>query len=139
MDTSEKSEKSGKSGKSDLDAKNRELAILAALAMHDQRAEDILILDLRKLIDYADYFVIGSASSLTRMRGIIRRVEMSLIKHGGKRLNQPEREAAWILADFGDVLVHIFDSQAREFYRLEDLWGDAPQVEWENRIPRKES
>ncbi|MCD8141120.1 MAG: ribosome silencing factor [Planctomycetaceae bacterium] len=132
-------EKSGKTATSDLDSKNRELAILAALAMHDQRAEDILILDLRELIDYANYFVIGSASSLTRMRGIIRRVEKSLAKHGGKRLNQPDREAAWILADFGDVLVHIFDSQAREFYWLEDLWGDAPRVEWENRIPRKES
>ena len=72
------------------------------------------------------------------MRGIVRRVEQVLVKLGGKRLNQPEREAAWILADFGDVIVHIFDSQAREFYRLEDLWGDAPRLDWEQRIVKRE-
>ncbi len=122
----------------DIDDKNRELAIQAALAMHDQRAEEIVVLDLRTLVDYADYFVIASASSLTRMRGIVKRVEQVLEKLGGKRLNKPEPEAAWILADFGDVIIHIFDSTAREFYRLEDLWGDAPRLDWEQRIIRKE-
>ncbi len=121
----------------DIDAKNRELAILAALTMDEQRAEDIVILDLRKLIDYADYFVVGSASSLARMRGVARRVESVLAKHGGKRLNQPDRESVWVLADFGDVLVHVFDTTAREFYRIEDLWGDAPRVRWEDRIKRR--
>ena len=120
-----------------VEAKNRELAILAAVAMHEQRAEDIIILDLRELVDYADYFVVGSAASLTRMRGISRWVEKTLSKHGGKRLNQPDREAAWILVDFGDVLAHVFDREAREFYRMEDLWGDAPQIEWRDRIPEK--
>lgn len=118
----------------DVERKNRELAILAALAMHEQRAEDIVILDLRALVDYADFFVIGSASSLTRMRGVARRVEKVLARHGGRRLNQPDQEAAWVLADFGDVLVHVFDNESREFYRLEDLWGDAPRIEWEDRI-----
>ena len=118
-----------------VERKNRELAILAALAMHEQRAEDIVILDLRALVDYADFFVIGSASSLTRLRGVARRVEKVLAKNGAKRLNHPDRETAWVLADFGDILVHVFDSEAREFYRLEDLWGDAPTVEWEDRIP----
>lgn len=118
----------------DVERKNRELAILAALTMHEQRAEDVLILDLRALADYADFFVIGSASSLARMRGIVRRVEQVLVRYGGKRLNQPDREASWVLADFGDVLVHVFDAESREFYRLEDLWGDAPQIEWQDRI-----
>lgn len=119
-----------------IEDKNRQLAILAARAMHEQRAEDILILDLRKLADYADYFVIGSASSMARMRGIARRVEKVLIKHGGKRLNQPDNDAAWALADFGDVLVHVFDVHARQFYQLEDLWLDAPQVEWRDEKHR---
>ncbi len=121
----------------DIEEKNRELAILAALAMDEQRAEDVVILDLRKLIDYADYFVVGSASSLARMRGIARRVESVLSKHGGKRLNQPDRECAWVLADFGDILVHVFDAEARDFYRIEDLWGDAPRVRWEDRVKKK--
>lgn len=121
----------------EAERKNRELAILAAVAMHEQRAEEVIILDLRKLIDYADYFIIGSAASLTRMRGVSRQVEKALVKHGGKRLNHPDKDAGWTLLDFGDILVHVFDNEAREFYRLEDLWGDAPTVAWEDRIPKK--
>lgn len=120
----------------DVERKNRELAIQAALAMHEQRADDVVILDMRGLVDYADFFVIGSASSLTRMRGIARLVEKRLAKAGGKRLNRPDRDAAWVLADFGDVLVHVFDTVARDYYRLEDLWGDAPRIEWESRLPK---
>ncbi|MCC8165550.1 MAG: ribosome silencing factor [Planctomycetes bacterium] len=118
----------------DIEEKNRELAIQAAVAIHEQRGEDIIILDLRKLVDYADFFVIASASSLSRIRGIARNVERVLAKSGGKRLNQPARETIWVLADFGDVLVHLFDREAREFYRLEDLWSDAPTVEWRDRV-----
>ena len=121
-----------------VESRNRELARLAAVAMHEQRAEDIVVLDLRQLVDYADYFVIGSAASLTRMRGVSRWVEKVLAKHGGKRINQPDREASWILVDFGDILVNVFDAQAREFYRLEDLWGDAPQVEWRSLLSARE-
>ena len=114
-----------------MDKKNRELAILAARTMHEQRAEDIVVLDLRALIDYADYFVIGSASSLARMRGVAGKVETVLLQNGGKRLSRPDGESAWALVDFGDVLAHVFDAEARDFYRLEDLWGDAPRVEWQ--------
>ncbi len=123
-----------KKTKKEIEEKNRELAIQAAVAIHEQRGEDIIILDLRRLVDYADFFVIASASSLSRIRGIARNVERVLAKSGGKRLNQPARETIWVLADFGDVLVHLFDREAREFYRLEDLWGDAPTVEWRDRV-----
>lgn len=121
----------------DVEKKNRQLAILAARSMDEQRAEEIVVLDMRGLVDFADYFVIGSASSLARMRGIARFVERQLLKHGGKRLNQPDRESNWVLADFGDILVHVFDVQAREFYRLEDLWGDAPTVDWRDKSKKK--
>ena len=125
-------------GEYEIERKNRELAILAALTMHEQRAEDVVILDLRALVDYADFFVIGSAASLTRMRGVARMVEKRLGKAGGRRLNQSEKDNGWVLADFGDILVHVFDKEAREFYRLEDLWGDAPMVDWEDRIAAKD-
>lgn len=120
-----------------VEEKNRNLAIAAAVAMHEQRAEDIMVLDLRTLIDYADYFVIGSASSLTRMRGVAHGAERAVAKGGGKRLNQPDLDSGWMLVDFGDVVVHIFDATAREFYRLEDLWGDAPTVHWRNSLKAK--
>ncbi len=121
----------------DVERKNRELAIQAALAMHEQRADEVVILDLRGLVDYADFFVIGSAPSLTRMRGIARMVDKRLAKHGGKLLNRPDNEGNWILADYGDVIIHIFDAEARGFYCLEDLWGDAPKIEWADRIEHK--
>jgi ribosome-associated protein len=113
-----------------IERKNRELAVMAARAMDEQRAEEIVVLDMRGLVDYADFFVIGSAASLTRMRGVARLVERRLAKAGGRRLNRPDKDAAWVLADFGDILVHVFDKEAREFYRLEDLWGDAPRIDW---------
>ena len=120
-----------------VERKNHELAILAALTMHEQRAEDVVILDMRGLVDYADFFVIGSAASLARIRGVARQVERVITRNGGRRLNQSDRDVSWVLADFGDVLVHVFDDKAREFYRLEDLWGDAPRVEWQDRIVRR--
>jgi ribosome-associated protein len=118
-----------------IERRNRELAIISALAMYERRAEDVLILDLRSLIDYADYFVVGSADSLARLRSIARRADQVMAKHGARRLNRTERNVGWILADFGDILVHVFDRKVREFYRIEDLWGDAPRVEWRDRLP----
>lgn len=128
----------GKSRIDEAETRNRELAILAARAMYEQRAEDIVVLDLRALVDYADYFVVASAASMVQVRGVTRAAEKALVGAGGTRLNQPDRETAWVLADFGDILVNVFDRTAREFYRLEDLWGDAPRVDWTgggNRVP----
>ncbi|MDR1533771.1 MAG: ribosome silencing factor [Planctomycetota bacterium] len=107
-----------------------ELAVLAAIAMHEQRADDILVLDLRGLVDYTDFFVIGSADSLARLRGIFRRVDLAMREGGGNRLNRADKETGWLLADFGEVLIHLFERRARDFYRLEELWGDAPRIEW---------
>lgn len=113
-----------------IEEKNRRLAIAAAQAMHGQRAEDVAVLDLRDLVDYADYFVIASASSAMRIRGIVKAAEKVLSKTGGRRLNQPDMRTGWSLLDYGDIIVHVFDPEAREYYRIEDLWGDAPRLEW---------
>ena len=112
------------------DKKNRRLAIAAAVAMDSQRAEDVLVLDLRSLIDFADYFVIASASSVMRIRGIAKTVEKSLSSLNARRLNGSKFDTGWALLDYGDVIVHVFDNAAREHYRIEDLWGDAPVLEW---------
>lgn len=113
-----------------IEGKNRRLAVAAARAMHGRRAEEVAVLDLRGLVDYADYFVIASASSAMRIRGVARAAEKALAEAGGRRLNQPDMRTGWSLLDYGDVIAHVFDPEAREFYRIEDLWGDAPRVEW---------
>jgi ribosome-associated protein len=118
------------------DERNRKLAILAAFAMNERRAEDVLVLDVRSLADYADYFVIGSTDSLARLRGVVRRVDQVMAKNGAVRLNRTERDSGWSLADYGDILVHVFEREARNFYRLEELWGDAPRVKWRDQLPK---
>lgn len=121
----------------DVERKNRNLALSAARTLDDQRATDILVLDLRGLVDYTDFFVIASAASLARARGAWRLLDKRLTRAGAKLLNQPERESGWLLADYGDVLVHIFENEGREFYRLEDLWGDAPRIQWQEDTRNK--
>jgi len=113
----------------------RERAILAARAAHDRRAEDILVLDVRAVCDFADYFVIAEAPTSVRLRGVSDGVEKALHAAGARRLNRHGRDTGWILLDYGDVVVHLFDSAARAHYQLESLWADAPVVKWEAGVP----
>ncbi len=93
----------------------------------NKKGYDVKILDLKKLATFADYFVICSADSDTQVKAIADEVDKELRdeaikywhKEGYKALN-------WVLIDYVDVVVHIFKKDAREFYKLEKLWGDAP-------------
>lgn len=106
------------------------LTLVAAQTADDKRADEVLVLDMRSLVDYADFFVIASADSTTRLRGIAGEVEKAMIQTGGRLLNRHGRDTGWVLLDFGDVLVHLFDNAMRGHYQLEDLWGDAPRLDW---------
>ena len=105
-------------------------ALLAAEAADGKKAFEILILDLRGLTSITDYFVICSAGNITQTGAIADGIERSLAVAG----NYPSHieggaDATWILMDYGDVVVHIFDAQTRAYYSLERLWGDAPRVQ----------
>lgn len=103
-----------------------ELARRAAEAASEKMAEDVLLLDLRGACDFADYFVLCSASSEPQMTAVREAVEHAL-EGDGARLLHAEGEAAsgWVLLDFGAVVVHVFSPQEREHYRLEELWHEA--------------
>jgi ribosome-associated protein len=104
-------------------------AQLCAAAADDKKAIDILILDLRGLTYIADYFVICSGSNITQVSAIADGVWQSLAQHGVHPSHvEGGPEASWVLMDFGDVVVHIFEEQARAYYSLEKLWSDAPRV-----------
>jgi ribosome-associated protein len=104
-------------------------AQLCAAAADDKKAIDILILDLRSLTYIADYFVICSGSNITQVSAISDGVEQSLAQAGVRPSHvEGGPEASWVLIDFGDVVVHIFEEQARSYYSLEKLWSDAPRV-----------
>jgi ribosome-associated protein len=106
-----------------------EAAQLCAEAADNKKAFDILILDLRSLTYITDYFVICSAGNITQVSAISDGVGQALAKAGVHPSHvEGEAEASWVLMDYGDVVVHIFDEQTRAYYSLEKLWSDAPRI-----------
>ncbi len=95
----------------------------------DKLAEDILLLDLRGIVPFADYFVIMSAESSRQIEALEEDLTGTLKESGVSRHRREGTPASgWVLLDFSDVIVHIFSPDEREFYDLERLWRQAPQV-----------
>lgn len=111
----------------ELDAEVR-LAIDCAL---DKKAEDLRILDLRKVASFTDLFVIASGNNQRQVQAISDEVEEQLKKQLSARPIRIEgyRTAEWVLLDYGDFIFHIFNQESREFYDLERLWRDAAKIE----------
>ena len=106
-----------------------ETALLAAEAADGKKAYDLLVLDLKGLTSIADHFVICSASNSIQVGAIADGIGHALAGEGVRPSHiEGEAAAAWLLMDYGDVVVHIFDEQARAYYSLDRLWGDAPRV-----------
>ena len=101
---------------------------IAAIAS-DRKAIDVRVIDLRDIVSYTDYFVICSGNTERQTKAIHDAIYEDL-KHGDDRLlprrSEGATEARWILLDYLDVVTHIFTPEAREYYRLEQLWGEAP-------------
>lgn len=109
-----------------------QFALQAATAAADKKAKDILVLDIQELTPMADYFVICSANSGAQVEAVARAVTDKLESLGLRcKATEGMSEARWVLMDFGDVIVHVFRPEDREFYHLERLWGDAQTVPFE--------
>ena len=95
----------------------------------DVKAIDLVELDLRDVLGYTDYFVICSGNTDRQTKAIHDRINEGMKKEHGILPRRVEglAEARWILMDYLDVVVHVFTPDAREFYRLEQLWGEAPK------------
>ncbi len=90
---------------------------------------DVSVYDLRWLSSLADYFVIGTGRSGRQMGAVLDRIQEHAAAVGRKPLANPDkRSTTWILADYVDVVVHLFDRDHRSYYDLDGLWGDAPRV-----------
>jgi ribosome-associated protein len=105
-----------------------ELAVAVAEYAEDRKALDIVQLDLRGIIGYTDYFVICSGRSDRQTKAIHDAIHAGLKSEHGLLPRRVEglTEARWILMDYLDVVVHVFTPETREYYRLEQLWGEAP-------------
>jgi len=107
------------------------MARAAREAALDRKALEPVILDLRKLSSIADYFVIVSAQSEPQLKAISNSVRVALKDEFGIKPDAVDGFPAsqWIVADYGDIVLHIFHDAKRSHYALEDVWGDAPRVE----------
>lgn len=103
----------------------RELALRAAEALRDKRAEEIVVLEIGHLTVIADMMVIGNGRSMVQVKALADAVEEKLSEQGAVALRREGySEGRWIVLDYGSVLVHIFHEQEREYYHLERLWMD---------------
>lgn len=110
----------------------RARACLAARVAAENKGRDILVLDTRGVTPIYDYLVIATGASRRQSHTIAEEVDAELHRVGDRRMGIEGYEASrWIVQDYGDVVVHVFDPSAREFYTLEELWADAPRVDWE--------
>jgi len=113
---------------------SREKALLAAREADALKAADVVILDVREIAAFADYFVICTGETKRHIRGIAQRLDDASAEHGFAVHHAEGYETArWILVDLNNVVVHIFEREARQYYELERLWGDAPRVPLESQ------
>ena len=108
---------------------------IAALAQ-EKLAEDVVILDMRPVCTFTDYFVIATGRNPRQTAAIWDEVHGRMKQEQGllPRTVDGKQEGTWILADYLDVVLHVFTPEAREYYKLEELWGDVPEVELETAV-----
>ncbi|PIQ82196.1 MAG: ribosome silencing factor [Candidatus Omnitrophica bacterium CG11_big_fil_rev_8_21_14_0_20_64_10] len=106
----------------------RQAALAAAAAARDARAEEIVVLDLRKLSFSFDFFVICSATSARRLQTIADDIQEALSRKSGAARCEGDPAGGWVLVDAGSVVAHVLSTEARGFYGLERLWADAPRL-----------
>ena len=108
---------------------SRKFAQLVAELASDKKAQDIVVLDMRKLVNFCDYFVICSGNTARQVRAIADHIDDKLGEFGMPlRFKQGLKNSDWVIFDAGDVVTHIFQKDIREFYGLEHLWQDAKKI-----------
>ena len=121
-------------GKPERLVKALEHARLCARIADDNRAKDVLLLDLRQATPLVDFFVIATADSRRQGNAIAGEVDQEMKRLGERKLGmEGSEEGRWVLIDYGDFVVHVFSSEARSYYSLEDIWGDAVRIDWRDQ------
>lgn len=112
---------------------SKEMAKIAYHALSDKKGEDIKIIDITGISVLADYFIIANGSSDSQVNALVDNVEEELHKAGfGLKQREGQVSASWVLLDFGDIIVHVFDKENRLFYDLERIWKDGRDIRIED-------
>lgn len=109
---------------------SKQMLEIAVTAADDKRAENIVALDVQSVSLLADYFVIMNAPSKRQVKAIVDEIEDKMNENGVfvKQI-EGKAEGTWVLMDFTDIVIHVFDEETRDHYNLEKLWGDAPYAD----------
>lgn len=114
-----------------------QVALVAAQAADDRKAANIRVVQVTAVSYLADYFVVASGFSPVQVKAIARAIEAAVQEHCDRPVLRQEglSEGRWILQDYGDVVVHLFMPQEREYYNLEAFWGHGQPLDWQAQIP----
>jgi ribosome-associated protein len=108
----------------------RSMALLCANAALDKKAKNLVVIAVKEVSSFADYFIVCSGTSDRQVQAIAASVQEQMKKSGFLPIGiEGESNAKWVLMDYGDVIVHVFYEPVREFYDIEKLWADAPRME----------
>ncbi len=100
--------------------------------MHDDKCQEVVVLDVRTLSSVTDYIIVASGTSDRQMRSVLDHVQELGAQRGMSTFrSHSDEKSTWLLADFVGVVVHLFEPHTRAHYDLEMLWGDAPRIAWE--------
>ena len=119
---------------------SKQYALVAARAIDEKKGTDIVIQDVSKLLKVTDYFVIATGANNRRVDAIAEEVEDKLREQCGIKpiSREGKDELEWVLLDYGCVVVHVFNDEARKFYSLEHLWADGEEVDLSAILPHAE-
>jgi ribosome-associated protein len=107
-------------------------ACLAAHVATENKGRDVLVLDMRGITPLYDFFVLVTGASRRQIHTIIEEIDDAMHERGDRRLSVEGYESSkWVVEDYGDVVVHVFDDPTRQYYSIEELWADAPRVDWQ--------
>ena len=108
----------------------KNMARIACAALEDKKAEEIKIISIEKVSTLADYFIIASGSNRNQIQAMVDNVDEEMEKAGYiKKQIEGYQNANWILLDYGDLVIHVFDTENRLFYDLERIWRDGESIE----------
>ena len=107
-------------------------ALNCARLAAENKARDVVVIDLTGVTPLYDYFVIATGSSRRQIHNLAEEIDAAMAAAGNKRLGIEGYEAAkWVVQDYGDIVVHVFDKETRDYYELEEFWADGPKLDWQ--------